>query len=303
MLTKKQLKERKCGIGGSDVAGILGISPWKSAVDVYLEKTEPLTAQQELDISDPRYWGHAHELEIIKAYMKACMIEKATGNKVKKVDTLHDKEYPFLLANIDGFTSDRVVVEAKTATKSEGWGEEGTDQIPQHYLTQVAHYAYITDCKHVDIAVLFFGNKFKLYRYDRNEKLEKAIKTKMVDFWVNNVQKNIPPEPKTLADVNYLYKDNEEPIMADSETVEIISQIRDVSGQLKELKAKKEALELAVKTFMKDNSILLNDDGEKLATWKAVTSNRFDSSSLKTKNPDIYNQFIKTTESRRFNLK
>ena len=298
MLTEKQRKTRKNGIGGSDVAGILGISPWKSAVDVYLEKTEPLSAQQELDINDRRYWGHALEPQVIRAY------EKATGNTVKKVDTLHDKEHSFLLANIDGFTSDRVVVEAKTADpRFGGWGEEGTDQIPQYYLTQVAHYAYITDCKHVDIAVLFSGNKFKVYRYDRNEKLEKTIKTKMVDFWLNNVQKGIPPEPKTLADVNYLYKDNEEPVTANSETVEIINQIRDVSGQLKELKAKKEALELAVKTFMKDNSILLNDDGEKLATWKAATSNRFDSSSLKTQNPEIYNQFIKTTESRRFLIK
>lgn len=28
-------------IGGSDAAAILGVSPWKSAVDLYLEKTEP----------------------------------------------------------------------------------------------------------------------------------------------------------------------------------------------------------------------------------------------------------------------
>jgi len=297
MLTEKQLKARKSGIGGSEVAAILGISPWKSAVDVYREKTESLPAQQELDINDPRYWGHAHEPQVIKAY------EKSTGNTVKSVDTLFDKEHPFLMANIDGFTHDRVVIEAKTTSSTKGWGDEGTDQIPQYYLTQVAHYAYITDCKHVDIAVLFFGNRFKLYRYERNEKLEQAIKAKLIDFWLNNVQKVIPPEPKTLADVNYLYKAREEPVTANSETIETINQIRDVSQQIAELKAKKDALEISVKTFMKDNSILLNDDGEKLAMWKGVTTNRFDSSSLKTKNPEIYNQFIKTTESRRFSIK
>ena len=48
------LAGRKSGLGGSDAAAVLGLSKWRTAVDVYMDK---LSDGHEQEQSDPMYWG------------------------------------------------------------------------------------------------------------------------------------------------------------------------------------------------------------------------------------------------------
>ena len=134
------LKERKNYIGGSDLGAICGLSLYRTALDVYLEKTNPDIASEVN--TDATYWGTALEPLITKEY------EKRTGNLVTDTNRfscfVRHQEHHFLACNIDAWIGEHdYVLECKTAgfTRGKEWGEQGTDQIPESYLIQVAYYA------------------------------------------------------------------------------------------------------------------------------------------------------------------
>lgn len=297
MLTKKQLMERKKSIGGSDVAAILGFSPWKTALDVYLEKTTNKIIENNINVDDPRYWGSIHEESIIKAY------EIKTGNEVKKIDTIYDKDIDFLSANLDGFTSNRIVIEAKSSSTTKGWGEEGTDQIPPYYLCQVAHYSRIADSSHAEIPVLFFGNKLKIYRYERNIDLEEKIKNKLIDFWTNNVIKKIKPNAQNLLDIDIIYEFKDEEIETNNEINILISEYKDILKYISNIKKTKDQIEMELKEFMGGSSLLKDNCNNKLISWKKFKRSSFDHNSMKMEYPDIYKKYLRNTEYRKFKVK
>ena len=105
------LKERQCGIGGSDVGAILGVNKYKTPFEVYLEKTEPITEVGEQ--SESAYWGDQFEEVVAKEF------EKRTGKKVRR-DRKHykHKEYSFMVANIDRkVVGENAILECKTANQ------------------------------------------------------------------------------------------------------------------------------------------------------------------------------------------
>ena len=105
------LKERQAGIGGSDVGAILGVNKYKTAFQVYIEKTETISEVKEQ--SEAAYWGDQFEDIVAKEF------EKRTGKKVRR-DRKHYKnsEYPFMVANIDRkVVGENAILECKTANQ------------------------------------------------------------------------------------------------------------------------------------------------------------------------------------------
>ena len=158
MLTTEQLEDRKSGIGGSDVASIMGLSPWKDANAVYLEKRGEIEPD---DIGGKEFvhFGNVLEQVVADEYTRR------TGEKLqKRNEMLRHPKYEFLLANIDRKIGGRpAVFEAKTADKwSRGkWGEDGSDEIPDYYRVQVEHYFNVTGYDEGVLAVLIGGNEFR----------------------------------------------------------------------------------------------------------------------------------------------
>ena len=94
-LTKEQVEARKNYIGGSDAAAILGLSRYKTALEVWAWKTGQVVPD---DISDKVYIKLGNKLEqtVAEFFMEE------TGKKVQRVnDTIFHPKYPFLGANID----------------------------------------------------------------------------------------------------------------------------------------------------------------------------------------------------------
>jgi putative phage-type endonuclease len=299
LINESQKLQRKKGLGGSDIAAILGVSPYKTAVDVYIDKTTPIENENNINVHSPLYWGHQHETPILKAY------EIETGNLVSTIDTVYDKENDFLFANVDGVTKNKkVIVEAKTSALKKEWGEEGTNQIPKHYLCQVAHYASILDAEYVDIPVLFFGNTFCLYKYERNLELEKIIKNRAIEFWQNNVMQHIAPEISNINDAKRIYSaSNGNAIDSNQECLEAVYRLREIKEKETLLKHEKEENQIIIQKYLKENDFLLDFESNIIATWKSFETNRFDTSSFKKEHSDLYKKYIKKTQSRRFNIK
>ena len=196
-LTEEILRERKTGIGGSECAAVLGLSKWASPLDIYLSK---ISDDINIEQTEPQKWGHALEPLVIKEY------ENVTNQEVEQPNTIiKNEKYPWLLANIDGKVKDKnIILEAKTTRFfNDEWGEPYTDEIPQQYLLQCAHYCIVLgdNISKVDIAVLAGGQEFRIYQYERNKQLEEMIIQGTHDFWENHIKKRMPPDPDSKSDI------------------------------------------------------------------------------------------------------
>jgi len=191
-LTEEQLKARACGLGGSDCAAALGLSPWKAPVELYHEKCaalgDEITLEVEVLPSEPMRWGILLEPVIRQEYALR------TGRTVHvPTTTLQHPEHAFMVGNLDGITNDQRLLEVKTARTTYGWGEPDTDQIPQFYLLQVQHYLCITALPVADVAVLIGGQEYRQYEIPADLELQEMIIEGERVFW-DAVLARTPPE-------------------------------------------------------------------------------------------------------------
>lgn len=155
------LELRKSGIGGSDAASILGFNKWKSAFQLYIEKTSDFV--EEID-NEFIYWGNVLE-DVV-----ATEFARRTGKKVRRRNQMlrHD-DYPFMTANLDRVVvGERAILECKTTSQynKEAW--EG-DNVPAAYICQVQHYLAVTGYDKAYIAVLIGGNNFVWKEIERDD--------------------------------------------------------------------------------------------------------------------------------------
>lgn len=297
MISKEILKQRKTGIGGTDVSAILGLSKYKTAFDVYLEKTEDVAP---LEDNEYMYWGREMEPLLANKYAQLKVVKL-----IEPTEMFFHKEHKFLIANPDRMiVGEDGILECKTCSsyRISEWGQEGTDSIPTEYLLQVAHYRYICNVKYVDVAVLLGGNDFRIYRYFKNETLEEKVINKLSDFWNNNVLKRIAPEPQNLKDVEAMFKTKDLVFVPDSDLIEKINQLSLTNKKISELKEESDKLKFEIASVIKDSNKVVNDNGKTLCTYKEVKTNRFDSTRFKIEHEDLYKQYIKESTSRTFRL-
>lgn len=127
------LEYRKQGIGGSDASVVCGVSRYKSPVELWMEKTNQLQAQE---AGEPAYWGTQLEPIVRAEFTRRTGIEVIHRNEL-----LQSEEHPFMLANLDGICEHPdfgpVIFEAKTASAYKAG--EWEDVIPDEYALQLAH--------------------------------------------------------------------------------------------------------------------------------------------------------------------
>ena len=288
-MREEWLKARTKGIGGSDAAAVCGVSPWKSAYQVYLEKRGEAEGYGQED-SEPMFWGRTLEPVIRQRYADV------TGRTVTvPQDILVHPEYDWMIGSLDGLADDRVL-EIKTARSPNGWGEPGSDEIPDFYKIQVFHYMTVTKLSLADVAVLIGGNDFRIYEVPLDPELQQLIIEREVAFW-EMVKAGTPPEPTTFSDIKQRYGRMSTPktVQANLEVLNAIGRLK----QIKELTAEEENLKAIIMGHLKDAEILV--DGERtLATWRmAKAIKRLDAKGLQEARPEIYKEFLREGEASR----
>ena len=111
------LEKRRSGIGASDVAPIMGLSPWKSALSVYLDKVEPLADEP---LSPPLEWGIRKEPVIA-----AAIADHYPQWEISRLSAIVHKDHDFLAASPDRINGNGELIEIKTARDDRNWGEIG----------------------------------------------------------------------------------------------------------------------------------------------------------------------------------
>ncbi len=302
-----QLKKRQFYIGGSDIGAILGLSSFRSPVDVWFEKTGKEVKPVD---SLPLRFGSFVEEFVANEYIKA------TGFCLRHDESIHiHPTYSFMGAHIDRFIhadglkqAPTKILECKTANPySRGqWGETGSDQVPMQYLAQCVWYMAITGIHQTDLAVLFGNTDFRIYHIERDLELESLVLEKAHHFWQEHVLKDIPPPVQTPEDCQLLFQrsDPSKTLEANPETLALLERLQTLQLQEHTCEEEITALKTQIMAQMQEAEILTHA-GSILATWKAPKpSYRLDAKRLEVEERAIYEKYkVASQTSRRFVLK
>jgi len=195
-LTEEEwLGYRRRGIGGSDVAPIFGISPFRTARDIYYDKLNINPAWDDDDNWIPLKIGHLLE------DMVAEIFHSKTGYPVFQVKKMfHHPDHPFMLADIDYFATlpdgSTALLEIKTTSffAKDNWWCDGEETVPPYYVSQGRHYMCVTNLNRIFFCCLLLGSNEVIIR---ELKRDMAYEDEMIylerNFWENHVQMQIPP--------------------------------------------------------------------------------------------------------------
>lgn len=299
-LTKEQwLKERKRGIGASEVAAVLGISRWKTPLQLYEEKVSADVIQEPENAA--MHFGLKLEDVIADEFAEQTGMKVRRDNKIR-IHPLFD----FLFCSLDRTIvtlDDRGpgVLEIKTAS---GWYARTWDtEVPVEYFAQIQHQLAVTGYQWGQFAVLVDGRDYKSFEVRRDEEYITEQTEALVKWWNGHVVPRIPP-PATVVDFDGMSSLPESIVEASAEIRARYDQLVDVRSKIARLDAEKELHEGAIKEFMGTRE-LLSTNGQPLCTWK--TSKPFvsiDSKRLKKELPDVAAKYsIEKPGSRRFLVK
>lgn len=302
---EKWLDARALGIGGSDAAVIMGMNPYKSPYQLWLEKTGQAEAP-DLSHVQAVYWGSKNEANI------ADWFQETTGKKVRKLGTLRSRPHPFMLANVDrAVMGEEAGLEIKTAGVSQAKKWKG-DEIPDAYYCQCLHYLAVTGADRWYIAVLIGGNEALYKTVERNEDDIKALIEAEAGFWKLVETKTPPPVDGSLSCSQALaarYADSrDEEITLPEEADALIARISGDTEIMNKLKEQISLNQNRLKEMLGDAEA--GRIGSFKVTWK-ITNGRETCplSKLKKADPDMYQAlkdkgFISTGKAiRRFSIK
>jgi putative phage-type endonuclease len=186
------LQQRRSGIGSSDVAKILGLSRFGTALDVYLSKVNPPSQEK---MAPHLEWGLRKESVI------AAAITDHYGWPLTKPGAVIHREYRFLIANPDRLKAaggENEAIEIKTSERADGWGESETDEVPDEYWLQCQHQMEVLHesygVKVCWLFVLIGASDFRRYRIERDPKYLGDFLEPLREFW-SCVENRTPPEP------------------------------------------------------------------------------------------------------------
>ncbi|MCL6691691.1 YqaJ viral recombinase family protein [Pseudomonas sp. R3.Fl] len=178
------LAVRKHGIGSSDAAAAVGLNPYKSQLELWLEKTgrdAGLPKSDPTDEESPTYWGNMLEPIVATHY------RRRTGNRVRRVNAVlqhPDPKLNWMLANIDREVigaSDVQILECKTAGLNGALSWK--DGVPVYVQLQVMHQLAVTGKQAADVAVLLGGQHLEVHRLERDDALIAQLIELERDFW------------------------------------------------------------------------------------------------------------------------
>lgn len=294
MERQEWLGHRRGGIGGSDAPVIMGVNPWRSLMDLWLEKTGEYT--EDVD-NEAMYWGRTLEDIVAREFVKR------TGKKVRRRNALlKHRKYPWMLANVD-----RLVVGEYTGlevkTTNAFYQDDGS--CPVHYYAQVQHYMAVTNREMWYVAVLAGGQRFYLYSVPRSEAYIEAMIQLEAEFW-NLVETGRPPEmdgsEASGRVLNRLYPEAKKgEIGLPTDAFALVQQYEQAAEDEKEAKLKKDEAANRLKAMLGEAERGFVYDRK--VNWTNVTTARFNNKAFREEHEDLYQQYCKESSYRRFSIK
>lgn len=176
---------RKHGLGSSDISSIMGLNPYKSAIDVYNEKHNGGSSYT----NSAMQRGVKYETEAL-----------SWASNMLKQDLLplciENIEHPWMRASLDGYSKEgNFIVEIKVPTEK-NFETQCREIDPMHHC-QVQWQLLVSGCDHAYLTVYSPERKEGVLKaIQANEDYQYTMFTICQDFWFNNVLKQVIPEEK-----------------------------------------------------------------------------------------------------------
>jgi putative phage-type endonuclease len=186
MLTPEDIARRKKFVTATDTPALMGLSPWRNAADVFMDKTQDVVFQG----NDATEAGNLLEPSV------STWAETQLGKLIGGGWMQH--ENGLIGATLDQMTYMNEPVECKTSGivgpgSPHQWGAEYTDEIPDYYLVQVQTQLLVTGAARAFVPALIGGRGFCMYVVNENRDLQAAISATAEEFWTNCVIPRRPP--------------------------------------------------------------------------------------------------------------
>lgn len=295
----KQLRTHS--IGGSDCGTILGMNNYESPFTLWQKKL--WADDYEEDISDKIQikFGNYNEQFVAKLF------EEKTGKKLRKHNKMmYHKDYDFISANVDRVViGENALLECKTTSEflKDKWKD---GNVPASYMAQCYHYMAVTGVEVVYIAVLFGNSEFHYETIERDEEIINDIINAEVEFWNEYIVKGQRPpaddsEVTSKALNNFWKNTRPEVVNFDEEKTALFKGILAIKEQQKELDKQLKGHQNQLKELLGENEF--GEVSDYKASWKKQNRESFDAKRFKEENPELYEQYKKSSTTRTLNVK
>lgn len=302
------------GLGGSDMAPMLGRSPWKTSYGLWREKSDLQYKEIPFDKAIPLMYGHFNEKFVVDLY------RKKTGLDAREHETVASPSHPFLIANFDRVVyngnSAVGILECKTTaynnsitlpdgTERPKWGkpnyekdapDAANEDIDPIYYPQVQFYLGISGLRWCDVAVLIGNSDFRVYRVRPNPKYIAAMFARAEEFWCKNVLEGIPPE-RTIDDLKTSGDLDPDPLEANEALIDTVYAANEAGKRYRAAKEEYDKYRNLIAQSLGDHEkAVYRDAGGKLKTLATFRSSKrasFDTESFKHDHPDLYEKYVK----------
>ena len=308
------LEERRKGIGGSDVAVVMGLNKYKSELKLYKEKVEGLTE----DLSDNIYIKKGKDLEDLIRVKYCDPYFKNMGYYLLHPNTiLCNKDYAIFRANLDAFAipadfkgnyENNIVVEIKWVSEygEANWDGDEYCGVPANYYAQVQEYMFVTGARKAIICALFDSDWTpRFYEIPYSADFVANMVKEATRFMECNVGMRIAPRINSELDKEFITS-----ALSKSKDVELnINEDMDFKiVNYKEIKQNIKTLEKGANELLSELTQMYLDGyrpRSPLLSMKItkVSSKKFDVAEFEKAHPELYKQFVKDSEYSRTTIK
>jgi len=288
---REWLELRRSGLGASDVAAVVGESPWATPLQVWMSKVED--DAPEAETNEDMEWGLRMERLILDETCARLGADPALyAPLLRSAERSWMMATPDLLATTDGIS---VVIEAK---KVDAWP---WDEIPPQYMYQVQWQLAVAGYEVAYLAALHRGRRLELYMVERDEEVIGRLVEAGGRFWES--VEAVEPPPVSAADNEYLGDLWPDSVDSAAEIPEdLAEELAAAKAASKEAKERLDLVSARVKEAMGHADTAVVGD-RVVATWRTSTSRRLDTKLLRAEEPDLADTYTKESSSRRFLIK
>lgn len=298
-------------IGGSDIAAIVGLSPWASPWSCWAEKVGLVQPTHDEATQDRLDAGTDAELYLAAQFMRHEGLALA-GEQME----LRHPEMTWARGHCDALVFDGAQHdeapgiglalggwEAKTDRQFAPWAE-----VPPYYLCQIQWYMALSGLDRWWVTVGFGGWRTKTYLVERDQSDIDYITARAEAFWTNHVLTGDPPpadgHPATTTALGQAWPDaDDDTLFADADLVALWDQALAIRAVADDVKADQARIDNAIRAALGDCSTLMGDDGRVLATWKPSTRRTIDTKALRAAEPDVAERYMTETSTRSLLIK
>jgi putative phage-type endonuclease len=298
-------EERRTGITASEIAVVLGISPWVSPWALWMQKRAAIADQPD---NDAMRFGRRFEQAIVDEFLD----RHPETFGLWSVGLCASRARPWQLATPDGLLTEQVynerggfsqdvvaVVEAKTTDSWDDWGDDGTDEIPPYYRAQVLWQCDVVGVNTAFVPVVARGKQYREYVVGLDAAARNDIRLMRARAEIFIKQDDPPPldgHASTTAGLKSMFGGDQ---LDDRGEVVIPKRVANryakARAALEVAEERKALVENEIRQRLGNARVAVTPGGEKVAGRSVYQRRSIDSKRLRRDRPDVWAEFVNET--------